>query len=68
MISYLSYRTLLLAVVAVIGACALTVLARRAPEPGSWIVPTRPREVTIHDDGESGSWRIGEGGGGVGVG
>jgi hypothetical protein len=34
LISYLSYRTLLLTVIAVIAACALTVLARPAAEPG----------------------------------
>ena len=34
LISYVSYRVLLLAIIAVIGACAAYLLARPAPEPG----------------------------------
>ncbi len=33
LISYLSYRVLLLAVIGVVGACAVVILARPAPEP-----------------------------------
>jgi hypothetical protein len=39
LISYVSYRVLLLAIIAVIGTCAVYLLARPAPEPVSDPVP-----------------------------
>ena len=48
LISCLSYRTLLLAVIAVVGACAATVLTRPAPEPGR----------TIRDDAGAGPFSL----------
>jgi len=45
LISYLSYRVMLLAVIAVVGACAAAVLIRPAPEPLAGAVPAEAAEI-----------------------
>lgn len=49
LISYVSYRVLLLAVIAVIGACAAYLLARPAPEPADDAAPVpRAEDSPVH--------------------
>jgi MFS family permease len=52
LISYLSYRIMLLAVIAVVGACAAFVLVRPAPEP---LDDAAPEEETERDPTSAGS-------------
>ena len=50
LISYLSYRVMLLAIIAVLGACAAVILIRPAPEPLTDAVAPDPRPAMAEHD------------------